>query len=77
VVPRGSAMAELVDPGRTGLHFESGDAASLARACRTLADDAEAVAMLGEEGRRDYEDFFAPEVVLAALEDLYASIRRG
>jgi glycosyltransferase involved in cell wall biosynthesis len=74
VVPRGSAMAELVDPGRTGLHFEAGDAASLAAACRGLAGDPQAVAMLGEEARRDYEDHFAPEVVLAALERLYRSL---
>jgi hypothetical protein len=31
---------------------------------------------LGEEARRDYEDLFAPDVVLAALEGLYGSIRR-
>lgn len=74
VVPRGSAMAELVDAGRTGLHFESGDATSLAEACRALAADSETAASLGEEGRRDYEDYFAPDVVLAALEGLYASL---
>jgi glycosyltransferase involved in cell wall biosynthesis len=76
VVPRGSAMAELVDPGRTGLAFESGDVASLADACRALAQDPAAAAALGEEARRDYEDLFAPDVVLAALEGLYGSIRR-
>jgi glycosyltransferase involved in cell wall biosynthesis len=74
VVPRGSAMAELVDAGRTGLHFESGDRTSLARACRSLADDPATGALMGEEGRRDYEDHYAPDVVLAALERLYRSL---
>jgi len=36
VVPRGTALTDIVEAGRTGLHFEFGNAADLARACREL-----------------------------------------
>ncbi len=76
VVPQDSALAELVDAGRTGLHYESGDVEGLADACATLASDRELVRAQGEEARSVYEDDFAPERVVGQLEALYASLAR-
>jgi len=76
VVPAESALAELVDPGRTGLHYTSGDEASLAGACAALLADRSLMQSQGEEARSTYEDDFAPERVVAELEALYHSVAR-
>jgi glycosyltransferase involved in cell wall biosynthesis len=76
IVPRESAFAELVDAGRTGLHYASGDAESLGQACATLIGDRELTRAQGEEARSTYEDDFAPERVLGELEALYESLAR-
>jgi glycosyltransferase involved in cell wall biosynthesis len=41
VAPRHGAFSEAVEPGRTGLLYDPGDAASLAECCRALAADAD------------------------------------
>ena len=74
VVPGKSALAELVDSGRTGLHYVSGDEGSLVEACAALLSDPELTRCMGDEARSTYEDDFAPERVVASLEALYASI---
>jgi glycosyltransferase involved in cell wall biosynthesis len=71
VVPGGTALAECVDPGRTGLHFASGDVGSLRDACRRLLADPDGTEEMGWEARGDYEDRFAPSVSLAALLAVY------
>jgi glycosyltransferase involved in cell wall biosynthesis len=40
IVPRGTAVCDLVDEGRTGLAFERGNADDLASQLHTFADDA-------------------------------------
>lgn len=76
VVPSGGALAELVDPGRTGLHYESGSVESLAEACAMLAGDASLAAAQGDEARSSYEDDFAPDRVVERLEALYRTVAR-
>ena len=76
IVPAGSAMAELVEPGSTGLHFSAGDAKSLAAACRRLACDPDRTQELGLLAREAYEARFAPDHVVAGLEAVYASVAR-
>ena len=68
------AMAELVEPAANGLLFRSGDAASLASACRRLLDDAELVRALGREGRARYEEELAPQRSTQRLLALYAEV---
>lgn len=77
VVPAESALAELVDSGRTGLHYTSGDAESLAQACAALVSDRELLRAQGEEARSTYEDDFAPERVVAQLEALYTTLAQS
>lgn len=66
-----SAMQDLVEPGRTGLLFPSGDAGALARACRELASDPGRSEAMGREARARYEDELAPERSTARLLELY------
>ncbi|HVN40481.1 MAG TPA: glycosyltransferase [Myxococcota bacterium] len=71
VVPRETALAEIVEPGRTGLHFAFGDAADLARACRELLHALPFTRALGEEARGLYEDVYADGPALGRLEAVY------
>ena len=66
-----TAMAELVEPGRTGLLFPTGDAPALARACRELASDPARAEAMGREARARYEDELSPERSVARLLELY------
>jgi glycosyltransferase involved in cell wall biosynthesis len=68
------AMVELVEPGANGLLFRSGDAASLASACRRLLGDAELVAALGRESRARYEEELAPQRSTERLLSLYTEV---
>jgi glycosyltransferase involved in cell wall biosynthesis len=69
------ALRELVEHGANGLLFRSGDAASLADACRRLLDDPELARALGREARARYEAELAPEHATARLLALYAEVR--
>jgi glycosyltransferase involved in cell wall biosynthesis len=74
------AMVELVEPGANGLLFRSGDAASLASACRRMLEDAEQVVAFGREARLRYEEELSPERSTARLLALYSELsaaRRG
>jgi glycosyltransferase involved in cell wall biosynthesis len=76
VASQPSAMADLVEPGRTGLLFASGDAGALARACRELASDPARSEAMGREARARYEDELAPERSTARLLELYERVLR-
>jgi glycosyltransferase involved in cell wall biosynthesis len=77
IVPRGTALTDFVEPGRTGLHFDFGDAADLARACRELLQAAAFTRALGEEARVNYEERYAEGPALARLEAVYARALRA
>jgi glycosyltransferase involved in cell wall biosynthesis len=70
-------MVELVEPGANGLLFRSGDAASLASACRRLLEDAELAAELGREARARYEEELSPQRSTERLLALYAEVIAG
>ncbi len=74
VVPRGTALEELAAGGRSGVLFDSGDAASLATACRELASDPARCALLGVEARAHFEDTLAPERRTGVLLGVYRSV---
>jgi glycosyltransferase involved in cell wall biosynthesis len=69
-----TAMAELVDPGRTGLLVPSGDVSALARACRELAADPDRAEAMGREARARYEDELSPERSVVRLLELYERV---
>lgn len=68
------AMAELVEHGANGLLFRSGDATSLASACRRLLEDAALAAALGREARARYEEELAPGHATERLLALYSEV---
>jgi len=70
------ALPELVEHGGNGMLFRSGDAESLAAACRQLLDDPPLAAALGCAARARFEDELAPARSTRRLLDLYAEIAR-
>lgn len=72
IASRLGAMQELVDDGRTGLLFQPGDAADLARAANRLAMcDGEEAAALGEAAGEEYSRKYTPEQNYRTLIEIY------
>jgi glycosyltransferase involved in cell wall biosynthesis len=71
VATRLGALAECVAPGRTGLHFERGDAADLARQVKCLAGDEAARTAMRAECRREYEARYTAEHNYRMLTEIY------
>ncbi len=72
-----TALTDIVDDGRTGLHFRVGDAESLAQACRRLLTDSDEAVAMGREARQVYEERFAPDRCLDALLSIYQELIDG
>jgi glycosyltransferase involved in cell wall biosynthesis len=66
----GSA-AELVEEGRTGLHFRPGDARDLAGRIAWAWAHPEALVAMGRAARQEYESRYSAERNLSLLLDLY------
>ncbi len=54
-------MAEIVEDGRTGLHFTPGDAQDLAAKVEWAWSHPERMRLMGEEARREYESKYTAE----------------
>jgi glycosyltransferase involved in cell wall biosynthesis len=76
VASRRGAAAEIVEPGRTGLLFEAGDAGDLARAIAWMEANPDRVRAMGEQARRVYETRYTPQRNLEMLLGAYARTRR-
>jgi glycosyltransferase involved in cell wall biosynthesis len=77
VCSRVGAMQEIVQDGRTGLHFESGDAADLAAKVQWAWDHPQEMRCMGEEARREYEAKYTAEKNYPMLANIYErAIRR-
>lgn len=76
---RMGAMKELVDDGRTGLHFTHASPTDLAAQVTSAWTQADHLAAMGREARREYEAKFSPERNLAILLEIYQRLlrRRG
>lgn len=61
IVSDGGAMAEMVEPGRTGMLFNPGDAAGLARAVEAMAADPARLAAMRIAAREQYLDLYTAE----------------
>jgi glycosyltransferase involved in cell wall biosynthesis len=68
-------MPWLVKDGVTGLHFQPGDAAGLARRIEWAHAHPAELRAMRPAARRDYENRFAPEKNLALLTDIYRQAR--
>jgi glycosyltransferase involved in cell wall biosynthesis len=69
----GSA-AELIDNGRTGLHFRSGDAKDLAAKAESLWRDRQTLGHMREEARAEYEAHYNAERNYARLMEIYGLV---
>ncbi len=64
-------LTEIVRPNQTGLLFPPTDSLALAKAVIRLAKDAGWRKALGERGRQQMIDRFAPEKLIDQVEDVY------
>lgn len=71
IVSRLGAMAELVEPGRTGLHFHPGDARDLSGKVTDLLSDAVRLADMRRQARREFEAKYTADRNYQMLMDLY------
>lgn len=76
VASRLGSLAELVGHGRTGLHFEPGDAADLAAQVRRVASSPDEAAHMRREARREFERKYTAEWNLDLLLAVYESAVR-
>ena len=66
------AVEELVDHGRTGLHFRPGDAGDLARQVGRLATNPRALEWMRREARSEYEARYTADRNYRLLAGIYA-----
>lgn len=65
------AMAEIVEDGVTGLHFEPGNSRELAQKTQWMYDHPAECRRMGENARRIYEKRYTPEKNYKILMDIY------
>jgi glycosyltransferase involved in cell wall biosynthesis len=71
IASRLGAMAEIVENGVTGLHFEAGNAEDLSQKVQWLHDHPEECRRMGKNARRVYEEKYTPEKNYEMLMDVY------
>lgn len=77
VITTPMGAARLVETGRNGIVVPPGDSVALARALRTLADDAELRHRYGTRAREDAEQFDYPTVGASRAVQLRALVKQG
>jgi glycosyltransferase involved in cell wall biosynthesis len=65
------AMAEIIEHGRTGLHFQAGNSEALADAIQWAATHPGETTRMGREARAEYLQKYTPERNYQLLIDLY------
>lgn len=71
ICSRMGAMQEIVEDGRTGLHFTPGDAEDLAAKVKWACDHAERMREMGKEARQEYENKYTAEKNYPILMEIY------
>jgi glycosyltransferase involved in cell wall biosynthesis len=61
-------MQEIVDDGRTGLHFTAGDAEDLGEKVEWAWNHPDRMRQMGQEARREYESKYTAEKNYALLD---------
>jgi glycosyltransferase involved in cell wall biosynthesis len=77
ICSRMGAMQEIVDDGRTGLHFTPGDAQDLAEKVEWAWNHPERMRQMGEEARREYESKYTAEKNYPLLMKIYQQTIAG
>jgi glycosyltransferase involved in cell wall biosynthesis len=71
IVSNIGALAEIVEDGVTGIHFETGNAKDLAAKVKWAANHPEEIHQMGQNGRRNYEEKYTVEKNYQMLMDIY------
>ncbi len=71
IASRLGSMAEIVEDGVTGLHFEAGNSAELADKMQWANEHPEAMICMGKNARRAYEAHYTPEINYQQLMTIY------
>lgn len=74
ITSRLGGMAELVENGVSGLHFEPGDAGDLLAKVRWALANPEALSAMGTQARSEYEEKFSPGNNYKMLEKIYLDV---
>jgi glycosyltransferase involved in cell wall biosynthesis len=77
VATTGGALPEVVEDGVTGILVPPGDAPALAKAMRTLMDDADLRRRMGQAGRERVLEMFSWRKAALATEAVYREVLRG
>jgi len=68
------SMAEIVEDGVTGLHFEAGNSADLADKMQWANEHPEEMICMGKNARRAYEAHYTPEINYQQLTAIYQQV---
>jgi glycosyltransferase involved in cell wall biosynthesis len=68
------SMAEIVEDGVTGLHFEAGNSADLADKMQWANEHPEEMISMGKNARRAYEAHYTPEINYQQLTAIYQQV---
>jgi len=68
------SMAEIVEDGVTGLHFEAGNSADLADKMQWANEHPEEMISMGKNARRAYEAHYTPEMNYQQLRAIYQQV---
>ena len=71
ICSRMGAMQEIVEDGRTGLHFNPGDSRDLAEKVEWAWNHPDQMQRMGEEARREYESKYTAEKNYPRLMEIY------
>jgi glycosyltransferase involved in cell wall biosynthesis len=71
ICSRIGAMQEIVEDGRTGLHFTAGDAEDLAEKIDWAWNHSESMRLMGQECRREFEAKYTAETNYPLLMEIY------
>jgi glycosyltransferase involved in cell wall biosynthesis len=71
IASRLGAMAELIEPGVTGLLFEPGDAQELSRLLRWADEHPARMAEMGANARARFDALYTPDINYARLVEIY------
>lgn len=74
IASRLGAMAEIVEDGRTGLHFDPGCAEDLAQKVEWLEAHQKECRQMGENALQVYEEKYSPEKNYSTLQDIYNEV---
>jgi len=74
IASRMGAMQEIIEDGRTGLHFQPGDSQDLAKKIAWAWSHPKEMAVIGRAARREYETKYSSQQNYAQLMNIYEQV---